>query len=859
MIDNALASWPKDCTAAYICCLSNPQNLNIGALLGARIEDSPFNRVLSSGAVTDFVMLANSNTPIHSRLWCVFEAHKALEQNIRKMKISGDPVDLLTGRAEAVLREQERQAKGHREQEEAVIKQELDDQLKSPELLDNMSTIQLTFGRQLIAFREAAMMSAVVQLEVLGARDADLVNIRSAKCTVEADETRIRAELHGRVEEVEKLVLLLIRDCVCGANWVQPGARVAPGSLKLPLRAKTIDLMAAMNGSSNSLLDVQLACWLRLRPQIRTLTLHGGHLSLAAKDLLRSALIEGLLHDLEQLDVVDDDDGTLIQLNLLAADVKAKQQRLERVHAWRETFAHFVHRSVAGSRWERYHMDVMEATFTHGEFGLRLKHGSGNRAVVIGVDDGSQASAHGVQIYSVILEVAETDVTHLEYEQARHMVIDAERPVKILFGMGGNAVREDQDNVSGEVCSVGAGPYDHARAVVPSHGALPLYACHCTRAVCTGTVPSEDRLASPREAALTVLEDGLNTLEAAETPHDRATLPIWSSAPARTSRISVGQRLSCSDLGAPLEAVSLSPRAPGQDERSTTLAAGAPSASSGRRMCSVRADPFGGMVRVPLNQGAAQASTAEGVDSRSTCLSDVVHKPSRRTLTGRLELQKRALVASSSWGRSKSKRSGLSSRGASERPPNVSTAPDHRMAPRAPKLPIQAQRVQTHVVDCVAAEPRQNSSSSSTVVPSVAHLKQRSLEIQHSNRQLEEQAMMLSGTPRGAAGDTESNVWRLKQRASDIRDANQELSAQAMMLSGTSTRAAGDTESSVWRLKQRASDIRDANQKLSEHAQALTSPESKVHGSGRAPQTVRLHSRAKQSSKSSTGRSGDWI
>ena len=56
-------------TGAYICCLSNPQNLDIGKLLGTEIANSPFNRILASGKVTDFVMLGNVNTPIHSRLW----------------------------------------------------------------------------------------------------------------------------------------------------------------------------------------------------------------------------------------------------------------------------------------------------------------------------------------------------------------------------------------------------------------------------------------------------------------------------------------------------------------------------------------------------------------------------------------------------------------------------------------------------------------------------------------------------------------------------------------------------------------------------------------------------------------------
>ena len=69
LIDNALKAWPEGCEGAYICCLSNPQNLNIGKLLGTKIESSPFHRILVSDVVRNFVMLSNNNTPIHSRLW----------------------------------------------------------------------------------------------------------------------------------------------------------------------------------------------------------------------------------------------------------------------------------------------------------------------------------------------------------------------------------------------------------------------------------------------------------------------------------------------------------------------------------------------------------------------------------------------------------------------------------------------------------------------------------------------------------------------------------------------------------------------------------------------------------------------
>ena len=67
---NALDAWPDDATGAYICCLSNPQNLDIGTLLGSEPADSPFHRVLCADPRPDaLIMLANRNTPIHSRLW----------------------------------------------------------------------------------------------------------------------------------------------------------------------------------------------------------------------------------------------------------------------------------------------------------------------------------------------------------------------------------------------------------------------------------------------------------------------------------------------------------------------------------------------------------------------------------------------------------------------------------------------------------------------------------------------------------------------------------------------------------------------------------------------------------------------
>mmetsp|Transcript_8253 Transcript_8253/g.22702 ORF Transcript_8253/g.22702 Transcript_8253/m.22702 type:complete len:708 (-) Transcript_8253:59-2182(-) len=68
--------------AAYICFLSNPQNLNIKDMLD-NVETSPFNVALTKMPKPGcFLMIGTENEAIHNRLWCVFEAHVALMKNI---------------------------------------------------------------------------------------------------------------------------------------------------------------------------------------------------------------------------------------------------------------------------------------------------------------------------------------------------------------------------------------------------------------------------------------------------------------------------------------------------------------------------------------------------------------------------------------------------------------------------------------------------------------------------------------------------------------------------------------------------------------------------------------------------------
>eukprot|EP00438_Fugacium_kawagutii_P022949 Skav226786 [mRNA] locus=scaffold8:348396:349919:- [translate_table: standard] len=92
------SGFPQD-AGAYICFLSNPQNLDIGAMLST-IETSPFHIALQNMSSSDgkVIMLATENAAIHTRLWCVFEAHSAMERGIA-IDVTGDPRNLARQRS----------------------------------------------------------------------------------------------------------------------------------------------------------------------------------------------------------------------------------------------------------------------------------------------------------------------------------------------------------------------------------------------------------------------------------------------------------------------------------------------------------------------------------------------------------------------------------------------------------------------------------------------------------------------------------------------------------------------------------------------------------------------------------------
>ncbi|CAK9088880.1 unnamed protein product [Durusdinium trenchii] len=95
--NTVVQNWPDGCIGAYICSLANPQNLP--ELMSHMIEtpsQSPFFRVLISRPKR-LLMIANSNVPIHSRLWCVYEAHCARTLGITTA-VLGDPAHFATNR-----------------------------------------------------------------------------------------------------------------------------------------------------------------------------------------------------------------------------------------------------------------------------------------------------------------------------------------------------------------------------------------------------------------------------------------------------------------------------------------------------------------------------------------------------------------------------------------------------------------------------------------------------------------------------------------------------------------------------------------------------------------------------------------
>eukprot|EP00747_Dinoflagellata_sp_TGD_P179099 gnl/TRDRNA2_/TRDRNA2_29297_c0_seq1.p1 gnl/TRDRNA2_/TRDRNA2_29297_c0~~gnl/TRDRNA2_/TRDRNA2_29297_c0_seq1.p1 ORF type:complete len:547 (+),score=58.59 gnl/TRDRNA2_/TRDRNA2_29297_c0_seq1:75-1715(+) len=77
-IDKVVNSWPLGQKHAYVCFLSNPQNLDISGMIG-KPSESPFAKALDAAPM--MMVVPNHAGSIYSRIWCVYEAYLAYTTN----------------------------------------------------------------------------------------------------------------------------------------------------------------------------------------------------------------------------------------------------------------------------------------------------------------------------------------------------------------------------------------------------------------------------------------------------------------------------------------------------------------------------------------------------------------------------------------------------------------------------------------------------------------------------------------------------------------------------------------------------------------------------------------------------------
>ena len=234
-IAHALAHWPDECEGAYICTLSNPQNLNIGTLLGSQPRDSPFYKVLTSEPRPRMLMLANRHTPIHTRLWCVYEAFLAYELGIA-VSIAGEALHLLSGDLAEFLRLKEDAAKRMVDEARAPVTEAV----ASLEA-QGAAALHTLLPRVDAAFEEVGR----AKLRVLRAEDATLVDFERATCFSEADADAIRSDIGTRSRAAASFVAGLVRDAVCRGSE-EAGEAIALDGADLTVPTSIFALVARM-------------------------------------------------------------------------------------------------------------------------------------------------------------------------------------------------------------------------------------------------------------------------------------------------------------------------------------------------------------------------------------------------------------------------------------------------------------------------------------------------------------------------------------------------------------------------------------------------------------------------------------
>ncbi|CAB9530849.1 expressed unknown protein [Seminavis robusta] len=84
--NHLLKAWPDDCHAAYICFLSNPQNLDAKCCylgcVASNLQSNAFYKVLSSESMKQMIVITSLDAPIYQRAWCCFEVYLAMKQGL---------------------------------------------------------------------------------------------------------------------------------------------------------------------------------------------------------------------------------------------------------------------------------------------------------------------------------------------------------------------------------------------------------------------------------------------------------------------------------------------------------------------------------------------------------------------------------------------------------------------------------------------------------------------------------------------------------------------------------------------------------------------------------------------------------
>jgi len=193
-------AWPSECQGAYICVFSNPQNM--GDFISSMIktpQDSPFYRVLSCQP-KQMLMVANCNVAIHSRLWCVYEAHCARVMQI-SIAVAGDPASFAT---DARLMKTASRAI-HRAVEARKVERAI--QAAADEAASDFDIFAAGVyeSRSRKALKKAGKKSQAAMTSMKQALD-----VRKASCTNQDDGIAIGREIAGGTDQINAMVCDLI-------------------------------------------------------------------------------------------------------------------------------------------------------------------------------------------------------------------------------------------------------------------------------------------------------------------------------------------------------------------------------------------------------------------------------------------------------------------------------------------------------------------------------------------------------------------------------------------------------------------------------------------------------------------------